>query len=755
MMAPLATVPRLAGLRLGDRWADSWRAAALLLAVLLLAVVAASLAGVWRSAEAALEQASFALLDRPASGQVHIVEMDAASIATIQRWPWPRDHYARVVAKLDAAGVRSIAFDVDFSSPGDPAGDRAFAAAIAAARTPVALATFAQAAGAGDKRQLDALPIAPLREHAHLASVSVAPDGDGYVRRMLLGTLTAGTPRPALASFIAGRAGVADADFPVDYAIRPETFPRHSFAAIERGRFNRAELAGKDVIIGASAVELGDRYAVPRHGVIPGVVIQALAAETLARGVPSYGSWPLPLAVAALLALAVLTARRRRVVLLRGGAILLALLLGWMAARSLAGLWFEIVPALVLAAGATALRYVVLVQRLALLRRRIDQASQLPNRLGLAARPARPQDRFLIAAQIDDFDALQLAVDGAGLGLLLRRIAERLAVAAAADQVYRTEERTLAWVSPLPIDELEAQLAGLRALMRSPFEIAGRRLGVGLSFGVAACNTPDPAARATHAASLARRAGKHWRLDDEAAGTAASEQFSLLGELEGALASGQIVAFYQPKRNLASGVIDSAEALVRWQHPERGLLPPDCFVPLFEEAGRIDELTLAVLRRTLIDMRGWLAQSLAIGVAVNVSAAVLGSRGFAERALALVDASGVPTGLLTFEVTESAEFADAEAATATLERFRARGIRIAMDDYGTGQSTLNYLKTLPLSELKIDRMFVASAHLDRGDGLLVRSTVDLAHELGLKVVAEGVEDAACLAFLEEIGCDHA
>jgi EAL domain-containing protein (putative c-di-GMP-specific phosphodiesterase class I) len=223
---------------------------------------------------------------------------------------------------------------------------------------------------------------------------------------------------------------------------------------------------------------------------------------------------------------------------------------------------------------------------------------------------------------------------------------------------------------------------------------------------------PGPA----HAASLARRRGKHWRLVDEAAGTAASEQFSRRGELEGALASGQIVAFDQPKRNLATGVIDSAEALLRWHHPERGLLPPDCSVPLFEEAGRIDELTLAVLRRTLIDMRGGLAQSLAIGVAVNVSAALPASRGFAERARALVEVSGVPTVLLTFEVTESAELADAEAAIATLERFRARGIRIAMDDHGTGQSTPNYLKTLPLSELKIDRMFVASAHLDRGDG---------------------------------------
>jgi len=194
---------------------------------------------------------------------------------------------------------------------------------------------------------------------------------------------------------------------------------------------------------------------------------------------------------------------------------------------------------------------------------------------------------------------------------------------------------------------------------------------------------------------------------------------------------------------------------VRWNHPERGLLPPDCFIPLFEERGRIDDLTVALLSRALADMRAWCERGLTIGVAVNILAALLISESFTNRALALVGRSGAPTLRLTFEVTESAQFEDMNKAIAALERFRATGIRISMDDYGTGQSALNYLKLLPLSELKIDRMFVAQAHVDRSDAMLVRSTVQLAHELGLKVVAEGIEEPACLAFLEQIGCDYA
>lgn len=734
---------------------DSWRVTGLMLCALALVITIGALAGAFRTTENRLAEISFALFGHEASGQIHIVEMDAASMAAIRRWPWPRDHYARVVSALDAAGVRSISFDVDFSSSGDAAGDRAFADAIAAAQAPVVLPTFAQAAGSGDNRQLDSLPIPLLQEHALLASVSVAPDPDGLVRRLPLGTTTNATARPSLSTFVAGKPGAVDEHFPVDFAIDPATIPRHSFIAIEHGMIAPGSLAGKDVIIGATAIELFDRYAVPRFGVLPGVVVQALAAETLAGGAPVVYSWGLPLLIAAGLALTLLVARQRVVVMVRAAGGTAVLFTAWLAARLTADLWFEIVPALVMVAAAAALRYVTLTQRLAAQTRQIDAESGLANRRGLDARPANNSDRFLVAAQIDDFDALKLAIKGDELGPLLRRISERLMVTTGVTVVYRIEDRTLAWVSALPIDELEAQLAGIRALMRSPFEIAGRRLGVSLTFGVADREVHGSDVHAAHAASLAKRGGKTWRLHSAEEGEAVSQGFSLLGELDDALRSRNIVVLYQPKRNLVTGQIDAVEALVRWNHPERGMLPPDCFIPLIEEAGRIDDLTLAVLKQSLTDVQTWGERGLTIGAAVNISAALLTSEGFVSRALTMVAQAGVPPQQLTFEVTESAQFENTDTAIAMLQRFRATGIRISMDDYGTGQSALNYLKLLPLSELKIDRMFVAQAHVDKGDAMLVRSTVQLAHELGLKVVAEGVEEPACLAFLEQIGCDYA
>lgn len=734
---------------------DSRFATLMMANALALAVIAAALSGFFQSAEHRIEELTFSALSRPASGQVHVVEMDAASIAAIRRWPWPRDHYARALAALDAAGVRSITFDVDFSSDGDAAGDRAFAQSLATARAPVALATFEQTAGSHDGRQLDSLPIPALRDSVHLASVSVAPDRDGLLREMPLGTITDHTARPSLSAFVAGRAGTADEHYPIDFAIDPDTIPRHSFIAIERGRIPAGALAGKDVIIGATAIELGDRYAVPRLGVVPGVIIQAIGAETLASGVPAFGPWWLLPMIAALLTLVVLTAPQRGTAMLHMGCALLLMLTAWIVVRLAANIWLEIVPAMAMIIAAGGLRYVTLTQRMAALARQIDTVSGLPNRHALAERQPEPDDRFVVVARIDDFDSLKLAVAADRFGPLVQRIAERLQVASGGVMIYRTEDHVLAWVSPLPITEVEAQLAGIRALMRSPFEIAGRRLGVSLTFGVADCLSGDPASNAAHAAHAARRAGKSWRLHSAEAGDAAAQQFSLLGELDGALRQGHIAVLYQPKLNLATQEIDAAEALVRWNHPERGMLPPDCFIPLIEEAGRIDDLTLAVLGQTLADMRQWQAGGLRIGAAVNISAALLTSDSFADRAMALVEQSRVPAPMVTFEVTESAQFEDTDRAIAMLERFRRAGIRISMDDYGTGQSALNYLKLLPLSELKIDRMFVANAHADRGDAMLVRSTVQLAHELGLKVVAEGIEDPACLAFLEQIGCDYA
>ena len=712
----------------------------------------AAFAGAFRSAENGLQNLGFALRERPASGQLHIVEMDAASVAAAERWPLPREHYARLVQRLDAAGVRTIALDVDFSTPSTPEQDALFAAALADASATIVLPIFGQAWSFGDRRQLDSLPIPELKRHALLGSVSVAPGADGIVREMPLGTVNEGAPRPSLSAQIAQQAGAAGATFPIDFAIDPATIPRHSLVAIERGAFDEADLRGRDVIVGATAIEMGDRYAVPVRGVLPGVVVQAIAAETLYAGLPLLVGWPLPLIAGAILSIGILASPTRGAVLARTLVAAASLLAGWHLLGAVAGYRIELTPGLTVLVVSALARVVVLVRREIEATRLTDPESGMPNRRALEKRVGAGSNGHAVVAMIEGFDALKSVVGQESIGGLLSRIEDRLSVAGCEAPIYRVDDRALAWVSTREPYEIEGMLAGLGAIMRSPIEIDGRRVDVALTFGIA---EDRRLSEAVHAASLAHASGKAWRYHETAQKAALEQQVSLMGELDTALENGELQVLYQPKLDLAADRIASAEALVRWHHPTRGDLRPDTFIPLAEETNRIDALTLFVLRRAIEDLRNWAARGRSLGAAVNISARLISSPEFIAEVDRILRAADVPRDRLIFEITESATLRDPEAARAVLERFRSLGVAISMDDYGTGQSTLSYLKNLPLSELKIDRSFVRFAHRDRSDAMLVRSTVELAHQLGLKVVAEGIEETECLAFLRSIGCDYA
>lgn len=705
-----------------------------------------------RPMESALQSASASLRERPASGQLHVIEMDAASVAAIERWPWSREHYGRVVDRLSAVGVRSIVFDVDFSTPSTPQQDWLFAQSLARADPLIVLPTFAQQASFGTARALDALPIEILQPHAALASVSVRPDSDGLVRKIPLGTMTDGIPRPSLSAQVANRSGAAGEQFSIDFSIDPDTIPRHSFVAIERGLFDPDELRGKDVLIGATAIEMGDRYVVPRHGVIPGVLVQALAVETLYGAIPVAGGWFPLLLLAGALSVWLLGAHNRDLVAKRSILAAAAILLVKFGAIASSPISFEIAPALMVIA-VTGLAQAVQLTRAEMLEKRLhDPESGLPNRRALEMNPGGIEHTYTVAAMIDRYDALKTVLGEDHIGRLVGRLAERLRNMGLSDVIYRVDDRVLAWTVTCDLFELEESLEGLKAVMRAPIEIEGRRADIALFYGIAG---PGAATEAAHAASVALSLGTNLHIHQAAGRVMIEEQVTLMGELDEAIAHHELEVLYQPKLALSADRITSVEALVRWNHPDRGFLRPDSFIPMAEQSDRIDDLTLFVLRRTIDDLMAWHSAGLDLRAAVNISAKLVTSLPFVKAVDAAVTAHPGVRDRLIFEITESATIADPNTAFASLEHFRSLGIAISMDDYGTGQSSLAYLQKLPLAELKIDRSFVQFAYRDKNDALLVRSTVQLAHALGLEVVAEGVEDAECLAFLRSIDCDYA
>jgi diguanylate cyclase (GGDEF)-like protein len=235
-----------------------------------------------------------------------------------------------------------------------------------------------------------------------------------------------------------------------------------------------------------------------------------------------------------------------------------------------------------------------------------------------------------------------------------------------------------------------------------------------------------------------------------------STRLVLLGDLRRALdADDQLFLQYQPKVSLRFGELRGVEALVRWNHPTRGLVSPVDFIPIAETTGLINRLTAYVLRLAVRQARDWLQQGISVPVAVNLSPRCLHDPGLVSYVTQLLGQYQLPATLLRLEVTETAVMANPAVAMTTLTELRNLGIRLSIDDFGTGYSSMAYLKRLPVDELKVDRSFVLNMTGDDNDAVLVRSAIDLGHNLGLTVVAEGVEGAGHVTALQDLGCDIA
>jgi diguanylate cyclase (GGDEF)-like protein len=344
---------------------------------------------------------------------------------------------------------------------------------------------------------------------------------------------------------------------------------------------------------------------------------------------------------------------------------------------------------------------------------------------------------------------------------LLRGIGQRLrGYTDSDDRVARIgSDKFLIWL-PASTSALASAQAAL-ALVTAPFKLAATE--VRLEAHVAVARYPDHACTAVELVRRAEIALDEGKVKGRSIviATARNEQerLSRLETFDGlrdAIANGELRLHYQPIVELPSTAVRSVEALVRWQHPERGLLAPGEFIPVAEQSGLIVPLTQWVLTEALRQSRVWSDEGRPLRIAVNVGAKALArSAGLAALLSSLLRASGVDPALLALEVTESEVMADAEQAIACLRELKALGVFIEVDDFGTGYSSLAYLQKLPLDAVKIDRSFITPLFDDAGTSAIVRAAIELSHALGLEAIAEGVEDQAVVEMLSAMGCDAA
>jgi EAL domain-containing protein (putative c-di-GMP-specific phosphodiesterase class I)/GGDEF domain-containing protein len=392
-----------------------------------------------------------------------------------------------------------------------------------------------------------------------------------------------------------------------------------------------------------------------------------------------------------------------------------------------------------------------------------DEETGLPNRLTLervvAGLSDRPQGQVYVAALgVQRFEQVRGAIGYALAAQTIRMIGNRLAGLAPSSGVARIATDVLGFTL-IAQDQRAAEDDALRLLaeLEHPLKV-GRDdvIDVALNLGLAPLDRGGGTAGAIEFANIALDQARQARrkvafFDAEAYGDPAAN-LSLMSSMLDAMACGQMELHYQPKYDLRRREIGGLEALARWRHPARGLLGPEVFVPMAEETGHVRQLTEWVLRRAIADQKALLAAGRDLEVAINVSGRTLGEPDFAEAAL---DLARTARGRLCFEITETAVIENPDVALAALDSFAAAGIGVAIDDFGTGLSSLAYLKRIRGHELKIDKSIVQGVTESQRDALIVRSTVDLAHSLGLKVTAEGVETEACFALLSAMGCDRA
>lgn len=403
---------------------------------------------------------------------------------------------------------------------------------------------------------------------------------------------------------------------------------------------------------------------------------------------------------------------------------------------------------------------------------RQDALTGLSNRVALHERFVEMFDRTRLAGRkialmLIDLDRFKDVNDTLGHDVgdhLLQQVAHRL---------LETQNSTGAVLTRLGGDEFaillpdladvgEAERVGraLLADLRNPIEVKGVRLEIGASLGIALApdhgeSSHDLLRMADIAMCDAKQSGAGLRLFNASLDTHTPERLALMGDLAQAIRGDELVLHYQPKIDLRFGAVTGFEALLRWQHPRLGLLYPDRFMELAEMSDLIHPLTDRVMELALAQLRGWCDAGRHFGISINLSARNLLDDRSVRVLRELIERYAVDPALIELELTETSLMHDPQHASELLHQLAALGVSISIDDFGTGYSSLGYLRRLPIRSLKIDRTFVRDMLPNQQDAIIVHSTIGLAHNLGLQVVAEGVEDGETLAMLMNLGCDFA
>ncbi len=732
--------------RLRNRIILSWRALGLSLLLAILAGLSVAGEPIDRLYETAL--ARFA--DRPVSGDIVVVGIDDKTLAQSNSGEFSRHDHARLIEAINAAGAKRLFIDFSYQKQDSNGGLSEVAKAVEHMGNRVILAVSTRTVPGSD-RVVTIFPNSAFGNQAQQASIAWNYEF-WQVWSVPLMYEAEGRLLPSFAAILSNKSAPKASTFRVDYSYDTHTIKQYSAIDVLNGDVGSKQLAGKDVIFAPTASRLEDLHYFPGHDLVPGAYIHLIAGETLRRGNPSNIGWVPPLFLTLILLSITLLPRTQRwyMTMLLCNLVIL-FVAKWFLSNFLISL--SIGPAIFFSA---TLSFCVSSKRRRSSAQRHNPVSGLPNFEGLRNQPAFGS-HTVIAAKLVNFEDLAAFLPGEGSLQLVEQVSRRLQLASGSTQLHHDLDGTFAWLVPYyQHSQIESHLAGLAALFNAPLTIGEQRIDVAIAFGINdefEGSNAQRLAAALVAAEKSIRNRSLWTKYAPRQKEDAGWQLNFHSQLEDAMAGGDIWVAYQPQYDLATQNLVGVEALARWTHPDRGPIPPDEFITQAEKSHDIYRLTLFVMDKAIRSAAHLHAHGQRIGMSVNMSATLLDHSDLVGTIRVMLTAHHLPPELLTIEVTETAQIENSAQARKTLAQLRRAGMRLSIDDYGTGQSNLEYLTEIEADEIKIDKRFVMTMRDSPRNLEVVKSTIDLAHRLDAVAVAEGIENAETMALLHRLGCD--
>lgn len=686
---------------------------------------------------------------QPSSGSIVMVLQDTQTLTALGANDISHGNDADAINQLFAAGAKRIFFDRSFATPGSVDDDARFIGALKANPGKVVLGASVDSNGqmgnfAGK------VPAKAYRDYAKVASVLVRHRPLNLNVQLPFASGSSVGKIPSISAAIADIDGSADELYFPDFSIAVGSYPTLSYIDVMHGRFDRSIVHGKDIVVAPTAVTYNDIHSIPGQDLsAPGAYFHAIGADTLRRGMPrEYGWFPAFLLVLVVVASGLGRGRVLDVYRFTG---LVAVVGAAPFLLDYIGIQVEVIPAI-----AVALVAVIRMRNLD----RVEEAGETNTGSGLPSVQALRNSsdlstRILVSLKIRNYGAIIGSFSEHVEAQLAKEIVRRIRISDESVLIYH-EGGMFVWLSSIRSSfDLFENLEGLHRIVQNGIQVGG--IDVDLSFNCGIDSEFDRAlsSRVASAMQAAEEAVRNDELVYQHDGRKHEAQWeiSLLTSLDRAIDNGEVWVAYQPKLELRSNRICGAEALVRWTHPERGPISPDKFIRIAEEFHRIERITRFVINdavRVAVDLE---RAGYELTMSVNISAQLLRNPGLPGMISEILATHGLSPNRLILEITETDRLDRSSRTFQMLQRLVQSGLRLSIDDFGTGNATIDYLRYLPASEVKIDKTFVSSMEGRKDDLLLVQSIIEMAHSLDRVVVAEGVETANVLEMLTGMQCD--